>query len=290
MICFRREGIRIEQYSNSDGVVYSFTLENYLASWEGILRAWFVRGLGFKLVLIPQAQLAAIGQRYGRMPYRFAIAVDATSASNGTGLTLTYSHTCTGSNLILVSTGYLNTGASLDDVSGITYATVAETLINKLLASGDYTYLFNLVAPATGANNVVVSITISLSVLSESVSYSGAAQSGQPDSQNATKVDNSGTSLTTSTTVVASNCWLVGHGRWDAGGIGAGTGTTFRKTQANTGSGFFDSNGTVGTGSQSLQITGTALSGGTSGVLNIASIAPAAGVVVVPKLTLLGAG
>ncbi len=292
LIFWRRAGIRIEQVSDSEGNQYSFTFENYLATFEGAVRAYFRRGLGFKIVLIPQMQLVGFQQQFGLSPYRFAIVPDSSEFQTASGTSITYNHTCTGSNLILLTAVQLNTGLGLDDVSGVTYNSVAETQIDKLNVSSDFTYLFNLVAPATNTNSVVVSLTATVGGQSISASYSGAKQSGQPDSHNTNSVTaGSAVNLTTSTSVVAANCWLVCFGRWDQGGIGAGTGAFFRQVASNTGAGFFDSNTTVGTGSQSMQITGAALGAGTSGSMLLASISPSvAGAVVTPKLTLLGVG
>jgi hypothetical protein len=59
------------------------------------------------------------------------------------------------------------------------------------------------------------------------------------------------------TTVVASNCWLVAHGRRQGGSsLGVDVGTT--RAGASDIQWLFDSNGTVGTGSQSLSMSSDA--------------------------------
>ncbi len=179
-----------------------------------------------------------------------AIALDATTAwSDEESLTtLTFAHTCTGSNRILFVMAAGNGGAS-NTITGATYNGTSMTSIGNIRIPSDrWINLFYLIAPSTGSNNVVISATAT-SILGASTSFTGANQSGQPDSSNS----NSGsaiTSLTTSTTVVAANCWLVGVGGVSTGTPTGGTGTTIRNS--GFGASTMDSNATVGTGSQSL--------------------------------------
>lgn len=184
-----------------------------------------------------------------------AIALDAvTSATTSSvGTTLTFAHTCTGSDLILfVGAVGNNTGSATDDITGATYNGVAMTLVNKTFVAADrYRYLFYLLAPATGANNVVITSSTSGGYKGgNAISYTGASQTGQPDS-NAT-AETTGTTITPTTTVVASNCWLVSVAGVGGASPAAGAGATIRGTaQAVT---FFDSAGTVATGSQGMTI------------------------------------
>ena len=197
-----------------------------------------------------------------------ALAFDAASGStelSGLATTLTYAHTCTGNNLILL-VGVMIATAS-DKVSGVTYAGTAMTLINKVTVTGHYSYLFYLLNPATGANNVVVTVTSAESMWSSAESLTGALQSGQPDSQ---ATGTGTTSVTLSTTVVLANCWLVSTAESHAANLAASTGTTSRNLQNSTyGEGIGDSNGTVGTGAQTMAWTGSDPMAGV-----IASIAP----------------
>ena len=87
--------------------------------------------------------------------------------------------------------------------------------------------------------------------------YTGASASGQPDSSNGFTGLTSPASWSVSTTVVASNSWLMYFGRSKLDyQVNAGTGTTFRaQNSGGLQAGWFDSNGTVGTGSQSLNFT-----------------------------------
>jgi len=182
------------------------------------------------------------------------------------GTSLTWSHTCTGSNLILFASAF---GDFSDVITGATYAGVSMTLVGKVKGGNDrWCYLFVLVGPSSGANNVVVSASSSVAIDGQSASYTGALQSGQPDSSN-TKGQNT-TSFTISTTVVASNCWLIGAFRDGSATAGAGA----NQLQGSNGLFTADSNGTVPTGSQSMTYTNG--SGADFGGV-LASFAPAAG-------------
>ena len=113
------------------------------------------------------------------------IALDAGTGRNlaVAANSLTYSHTCTGSNGLLLVHATTNT---TDDVTGITYAGAAMTQVTKIQTpSGRWNYLFYKLGPATGANNVVISTSDTPDlILSYSASYTGVSQSGFPDSSN----------------------------------------------------------------------------------------------------------
>ncbi len=114
-------------------------------------------------------------------------------------------------------------------------------------------------------------------------SYSGALQSGQPDSvHGANTASNSGTNYTDNTTVVATGCWLAAVVLDDDNNISAGSNTIKRGAGARRA--FFDSNATVGTGAQTLNITCTNLDRLTDVTI---SIAPAGNV---GSALLLGVG
>lgn len=156
------------------------------------------------------------------------IAFDAASQGTSSGTSTTFAHTCSGSDRLLFVEAYSTTG---DDVTGITYNGVAMTQINKVSKSGssEKLYLYYLAAPATGSNNVVVSRSGSGGFLHGAASsYTGAKQTGIPDSQTTTAPVGTGTSLTATTTTVANNCWLVAAFVCDNGGITAGSGTSVR--------------------------------------------------------------
>lgn len=167
-----------------------------------------------------------------------AIAFDSSSFGNSNSATsITFSHTCSGLNRILfvgVST------VSARTISSVTYNGIAMTNINRSGGS-QVVALYYLIGPATGTNNIVVTIDSTSFIYADSVSYTGVAQSGQPDAQNTSASTN--TTRTTSVTTVADNCWavLIARGVSD-GDTNAGTGSTERV--ASTGYiQMYDSNG-----------------------------------------------
>ncbi len=105
-----------------------------------------------------------------------ALAKDATSSTHGQGVSsLSWSHTCTGSNrLILVHSGTNGTPVS---TTGVTYNSVALTSRwsdsrNWTAASG-----WSLVAPATGANTVAITLSAAEdSAFGQAISYTDAHQ------------------------------------------------------------------------------------------------------------------
>lgn len=167
------------------------------------------------------------------------------------GTSLTWSHTCTGSNLVLVVGGLQSTNT--DKVSGITYNTVAMTkaqFIGTSSGPARGSQLYTLTAPATGAHNVVASFS-STTFAGSSTSYTGCAQTGQPDESNSSFVL-AGSSITTSIASQASGSWVVGCTSEILGsgtGYGVGSNTTSRGLNNGFGTNFLmiDSNGTTTT-------------------------------------------
>ena len=203
-----------------------------------------------------------------------AIALDSANAgASGTGTSLTYAHTTAGSNRILF-VGFAVTTQNTDDITGVTYNGVALTIVNKIkvpTTDDRWTYLYYLVAPATGANNIVISSTSSTAKTANAVSYTGASQTGVPDSS-ATNTATSGTTFSLTTTSVADNSWLVGLLRVGSTGLVAGSGTTLRGTVSSF-TKMADSNAAVTpAGSNSLNFTTDGNSPRYGGV--VASFAP----------------
>lgn len=157
-----------------------------------------------------------------------AIAFDASSqGQNGGGLaTLTFSHTCSGSNRIL----FVNTGChtSIATITGVTYNGVAMTSVHAPITSPDnfYMQLWYLLAPATGANNIVVTASAADGIVGEAASYTGAAQTTLDATSIATLQP--GTSFTQNITTVADNCWIV-WGNYRGAAIAAGANTVVRQ-------------------------------------------------------------
>lgn len=205
-----------------------------------------------------------------------AIALDSTSApTNSSGVTsLNRSHTCTGSDLILWVAVTTVSGASVP-VTGVTYNSVAMTKVTAIAPQSNWEMsLWYLAGPSTGTNTITATCATAPANIFRisSASYTGASQTGIPDSSNsATGVT---TSRTVSTTTIANNCWVVGYGMTGAGNIVPSTGLTTR-SETDSGSGstvLGDSNGAV-TPAGSYSMTFTTANDSTG--LIVASFAPA---------------
>jgi hypothetical protein len=182
-----------------------------------------------------------------------SIAYDATSTNSTTvwasGTTLTWSHTCTGSDRLLV-VGLFSLGASTPP-TGVTYNGVSMTLAGQIdTDSSTYTLsLWVLINPATGSNSITATWASSRGLINGvATSYTGANQTTQPNVS--TTNSNTGTSLTTSVTTTANNCWLVGYYRAAASTAWTGgTNGTIRQGGKSDGAlALADSNGALATG------------------------------------------
>lgn len=184
-----------------------------------------------------------------------AIAIDATSQGYANATSLTFAHTNTGSNLILMV--QLWTFPSGDSVSGITYNSVALTKKGTQAAdAGGYTNQWSLVAPATGANNIVVSMTSSQMFVT-AASYTGVDQTTpHPDATLAGSA--AGTSFAISTTnITVDQSWIIMAGRSPSRVPTASAGAFLRKTNTTSGDAGWtvDSDGGRSTGANTLDYT-----------------------------------
>ena len=199
-----------------------------------------------------------------------AIAFDVANAGGETnpGTTLTWSHTCSGDNRMLFVLARGGNGEG-DKITGVTYAAVAMTKIDSATKPTENSVLslWYLIAPATGANNVVITLASGF-MTSVSSSYKNVKQSSQPDNS-ATNTAASGTSLTISLTPVINNCWTIIAARGQ-GTLAGGSGTTIRASQGGDNA-ILDSNAPITPpASTSLIVTGN--EGTWAGVM--ASFAP----------------
>lgn len=190
-----------------------------------------------------------------------AIAFDAATDGGFTASssTHTFSHTCTGSDLgIFVLTFSESSLVHSYDITGITYNSVAMSEVFHQAVLGDrWMSVWELTGPATGANNVVITSSIVASAIGGvAASYTGVNQATMVDSSNSGTASSAG-GITVSTTVIASNCWTVMGVRNNVGAASAGAAPSTLRIGATDGLAWLDSNGTVGTGSQSLEATGT---------------------------------
>lgn len=257
----RRAEIRFEGSSwVRDGKGYRTfgTWENVFVFAEGVVRTLF-KGIvpKFKIVHLPVYAFA--GTTAIQSPFRFAIAFDAVSEGTPSFTTaaVTWTHVCTGSNLILLGliTPVGNPG---DNYGSTTYNSVTMT------SSGGTQYFTNiwprgvfLTAPSTGSHSVTTTVTGSQYTAYDGVaSYSGAAQV-TPDQYINTSA--TAVSITATVTTSTANCWMFM-------GAGAGNQTSTagtNATQRHAGSwgagdpGIYDSNGNITTGSFSMNIGST---------------------------------
>jgi len=162
-----------------------------------------------------------------------AIAIDATALKDytpgpTTALTCSTLTIGSGSNRYLFVVGHSNVG---DTVTGITWNGVSMTqLSKKVCLAGDCIYIYGLANPDSGNHNIVMSSSSSSYMGILAASYTGVNQTGQPDAV-ATGSAASVTSLTSTVTTIADNCWLLAVYRWDgAQALSAGTNSYLRVT------------------------------------------------------------
>ncbi len=208
------------------------------------------------------------------MAIAFVTAVDGTN-NGGITSSLTFSHTCgSGSDRLLVVVVWGDLSSNADQISGVTYNGVAMTRVDEInVTDGRWNYLYYLLNPSSGANNVVISSGGTHYIGGLAGDYTGVAQSGQPD---ATDTDSSqaGSSATASVTTTADNCWLICAGYMNSA-LQAGTGATSRvEAAAFDNGGLFDSNGPITpAGAASLEVE--SVNPGTAGSIVGAAFAPA---------------
>jgi hypothetical protein len=202
----------------------------------------------------------------------------ATDGGNEPGVTSTWAHTVTGTDVVLL-VGVMR--AAVQTVSGVTYNGVALTQIGAahLTNANNYGLSFwGLIGPATGTHDVVVTMNASTTDLyTLSASYAGVSQTGFPDASLYGLRTSGGSAVTESLTTTADNDWLVWFGLDEFHtGPTAGTGTTLRiKNSAYGGIFIADSNGPkTPAGSHSLQMVP-----GGNDFLNdfVVALAPASG-------------
>lgn len=183
-----------------------------------------------------------------------AIAFDnAVDGGQVTSNSLSWSHVSTGSDLIgFVGFDGETNSIGTDDVSSVTWAgNVCSFLAKKTsaLTNSRIIYLYYIINPPTGSQTVAVTFESSHNISAVSASYTGAAQSSQPDASTTNaSPSNTSTTLTTSLTTGVDNAWAVLlEGGYDGGTAPtAGTGSMRRIYQATFGElGFFDSNGLI---------------------------------------------
>src|SRR5262249_2927755 len=123
----------------------------------------------------------------------------ADGGNNGGGTTsLTYSYTVgTNSNRLLLVN--LVGDSSADDISSVTYAGAQLSLIKKVKTpSQRWHYMYYLLSPSSGTNNVVITSASPHFLISEAASWYNIAQTGQPGASAINTATFDGPSLITS--------------------------------------------------------------------------------------------
>lgn len=251
-------------------VVHSF--ESVFALTEQYIREFLS---SFKLkpfrIYIPQL-ITPSGFPVPTSPYLFAIAFDASASLPWvyTGQNPNWSHTCTGSNLVLLGGGFVSVGSDVS--SSATYNSVAMTKVRYNNGyNNDSCYLiYHLAGPATGANTLQLNLTASYNGEYVSISFSGASQGAIDSSNGGNGGASSSSPFNLTTTVVAANSMLWGMGRNADNATSGGTNTTLIYNNLIQ-VGY--STSPVGTGSQSVQFTWSGTVRFTGWI--VASVAPA---------------
>lgn len=206
-----------------------------------------------------------------------SIAFDAAGHGDDSGFvsTISWTHVCTGSNRILVASVSNNLGVAYSSSDTMTYNGTSMTYVRAQNGSNVCIITFYILNPATGSHTITFTYNPGTNHRKSgaSASYTGAKQSGQPDSSSGGTAA-SAASLTLSTTIVADNSWVVGS--WANGNaMSAGTNTTERDEGSGAGN---TSNTSIGdtnaaqtpAGSKSVQET----SAGGEWAGNVLSIQP----------------
>jgi hypothetical protein len=194
--------------------------------------------------------------------------------NGGTTASLTYSYTVgTGTSRLLVVNLIGDTSA--DDISSITYGGTLLTLLGKVQApSNNWQYVYYLLNPASGPNNVVITAGSPHYLISQAASWYNVKQTAQPDASTTNTAPAASTSTTTSLTTVASGS-LVVQGIWSYGHLATGSGATPIVIDAATGgAGIFVSSASPVTPAGSVSMT-TVSDGTQSSGFIMASFAPA---------------
>lgn len=164
-------------------------------------------------------------------------------------------------------------GVGSDTVTNVNWGGVAMTRIDGILNPSDrYTEVYYIISPPSGTSTI--NFTGGSYYRGASSYYTGVHQTTPIDSS-ATNSSASTTSLSITPTVTASGCWIIAAGKSGGGTQTAAGVLGTMHISADAGAVWFgDSNGTVGTGSQTATINNSS----TLQMAGIAfAIAPVAG-------------
>jgi hypothetical protein len=155
-----------------------------------------------------------------------AIAFDSkTATTTSATASLSFSHTCTGTDRILFVITTAN-GAAFT-TTGVTYNSVSMTIASSFrITTGPIQYIWYLINPASGSNTI--QITNSGSVTAGSaISFNGVKQTGFPDASITNSGATGSTSYNSTVTTIADNSFILSSSRTNAGlAFTAGANTT----------------------------------------------------------------
>lgn len=197
------------QYALNDNGIFSFgDASDGAATLDGTNTYGFMSLSGSTYTLTRDVYLSSLTVNGTTIAYdTTANATEVASASS-----ISWSHTCTGSNLILVVTvGVNDLTLGSRTVSGITYNSVALTKIRSDDNGGQRrTEVWYLINPATGAHTVAVTMGgTCIGIAGASVSFSGAKQSAQADTSNGANTSGTATSSSVALTTTIDGDFIV---------------------------------------------------------------------------------
>ena len=229
-----------------------------------------------------------------------AIAKDVSSKASSKGwsqsspVTLTWAHTCTGSNLILwVAVQLYQDTAGNGTITTATYNGVALTKYKDVLTGSIYAALYYLIAPATGAHNVVITATTTAGakiddLFAQASSFTGVDQVTGVDAS----ASGTGYSTTASAAVitVADNCEVIDSiAKYGANAITKGANQTELNKDASNAAGGSSYLTSLKTPAGSVTMSWTWTTAGDWSIVT-ASFKPATATTTIHTLSALGAG
>lgn len=206
-----------------------------------------------------------------------AISYDSNGAGLGSSSSASFTFAFTvgvlANRILFVGVGHATT---TEQITAITYAGVSLTKVGYAV-NGSGSALWYLIAPATGANNLVFTALGGSTVFVSASSYSGAKQTGQPDASviDTTHSASAGAdaAFTTAVTTVADQDWIIALSHGPSFGTGAFSDCTIVADQDSHQCVLYHKGPATPAGSNSITID-TAFSGGTVGPTVLAAFSP----------------
>lgn len=134
-----------------------------------------------------------------------AVGPSSAGTANTATTSLTWSHTCSGTNrLLVVVVGFSAATDTGKSITSVTYNGVtmnSEGLVHSGGGTAGFVQMFSLKAPATGANNVVVTASTTVGLEAGSVSFNGVDQTTPTQNFNSASGSGVGPSLAVTSTV-----------------------------------------------------------------------------------------